>query len=490
MIPSPWRRRWLIISLVLTLIWGALLIAGVPLVRGPAPWPPEWRWLYEPLGGTHLARQGVQILLLLAYLVTSLFILRTRQVRWGLLLAVGFFFLWQGVQTWVREESLWDTLIFRTYAPTMNGYLLAPAQVQHVSDTLHHYVDAIPTFFSEKPRTHPPGLFLFYAVFNGLFARWADFSAWLAPIARGWALPGRDWPQLPDHLIASAWVTAWVQMALVSLTPLALYDFLRQNLLPNSTIPALHAALAYPLIPAAALFLSQWDAVYPLLGLLAWSTALRGLASSRGWAWWLLSGLILSLMTWLSYGLLIMVPMVGLYLLWHGWEQRSEGLSWLRSLGWMLLGWALPWLAAWVVWDMALPSLFMASLSQHYDLVTHARRYSIWLWANGLDLALWLGPGILLLAGVSTIGLVRSRHQDGWMRPLAALALIWWGMVVLLDVSGVSRGEVGRLWIFLMPYPLALALIPQWTWRQRGVLMVMMAAWSWVVGWVIPPFGI
>ncbi len=496
--------KWILLAVVITTVWGALLLSdGLPLLRGPAPWPPEWRWLYQPLGSMHWERQLWQWSLLIGYLVAGGWLLRAGRVRWGVALAVSFLFLWQLVQTWVREQSMLDTLIFRAYAPTMNGYLLAPAQVQDVGETLRHYATALSTFFSEKPRTHPPGLFLLYALSNGAFERWADLSHWVASVARTWALPGRDWPQLPDHLITSAFVTAWLQVILTSLTPLGMFFFVNELSRGKYREWALWSALVTPFIPSLSLFLSQWDAVYPLLGLMAWFLALRGqnrlwYAENRwsGWCWLFSAGLVLGLLTWLSYGLLVMVGMVFLHSLWRGTLQRKgkitpEVFRWtILGLGVMLAGVAFPWLLGWLLWGMYFPELFAASLHQHFALVTHARQYAIWVWANGVDVALWLGPGLLLLGVVGSVWAWMRRQRNDWMWDVATASLAFWAVIILLDVSGVSRGEVGRLWLFLMPYPLAWAMLPDWSIRGRTVIWMMMGFWSVLVGWVIPPFGI
>ena len=214
------QRRWLSFLLfaacLLTIIYAwVVLTDALPWLRGPKPWPPEWQWPYAPLSRSPAGRIGAQVGLVVASLAAAALFMRLsgrRRVRSVLALAVLFFALWQLIQTWMRDQSLLDALIFRTYAPVLKGFFLAPAQVASVGETLRHYAAAMPDFFSDRALTHPPGLFIFYAVANGLFERMPHFSAWFAPIARSWALPGRDWPQLADYLVASAFATFWVQV--------------------------------------------------------------------------------------------------------------------------------------------------------------------------------------------------------------------------------------------------------------------------------------
>jgi hypothetical protein len=453
---------------------------------------------------------------------------------------VLFFCLWQLAQTWAREASIVDTLIFRTYAPPLNGFLIAPAQVKSVPETLRHYAAAMPTFFSDKPQTHPPGLFIFYALFNGLFERLHGFSAWFAHILRLWAIPGRDWVQLPDHLVASAFMTSWVQVILTALAPLSLYALLCQldggcwttrhsdddDGVVGASQVALWAALALPLIPPLTLFFLQWDANYPTLGFAAWYFAVRGQnrASSnprlaiRGLVDSFIGGLLLSLLTWLSFGTAVYGVMVALHVVWRevtgrqvnrqgtkglkgaeGIEEneKAQRISWKRrdgtrsSAGWtaaglavMAVGWALPWALAYLVWRMDFFALMRFGMDSHYSLVTARRDYGLWWWMNLADYALWLGPSSLVLGLAGTLWLWR-RWRAARFSDLAGLAVVAWFTLLLLNFSGTTRGEVGRLWMFLMPFPVIFSLALPWRGHARLAVTALLAVGSWVLGYAI-----
>ncbi len=497
-------------AVTLVAAWGVFTDAW-PWIRGYGRWPPGWRWLHVPLGWERPLRLLGHGGLLLAYGVAVALLTapsRLRRARWGLTAATAFLFGWQLAQTWVREQSLLDTMVFRTYAPPLNGYFLAPAQVQSIRWTLLHYVEAMPTFFSDKPQTHPPGLFLFYALFQELLERLPGLTGWFAPMARSWALPGRDWPHLPDALVTSAFVTSLIQTGLTALTPLGAYFFVGGLRLPTEAIRrdlALGFALMVPLIPPLTLFYLQWDTLYPGLGLLAWGLALRGQnrlwdLHYRGWGqWldWLWAGLWLSLLSWLSYGNLVFGLMVGLHLLWREgmvWREaraRLEPLWILPLLGGMALmalGVALPWLLAYMVWGMDPFAIMRQALATHYALVTVHREYGVWLWMNLVDFALWLGPAPALLGVAGSLALWhRAPRARGW-RDLAGLAGIFWLVLAFLDLSGVTRGEIGRLWAFLMPFPLLFALALPWRAWHRWTLLGLLALWNGVLAYSLAPF--
>lgn len=519
---------WIGIALAAALVSGAVLVWDLlPWVRGPAPYPPEWRWLYRPLGWEHPWRQTLHLALLAGYcLAVPLLAGRVNHAappgrksrKWdagmGIAVAVLFLFVWQLAQIWVREESVLDTLIFRVYAPPLNGYFVAPAQVESISHTLHHYLQSMPDFYGERPRTHPPGLFLFYAGFQILFQHLPGLSSRLAAVARTWAIDGRDWVLLMDHLITSALTTAWVQIGLTSLTPMSFYAFLRQLSGSKGSKEkegteekgfALWAALLYPLLAAPTLFVLQWDTLYPALGFGAWFFALRA-QERTGWkrpnsaqpvsaslaavGWdWVWAGLLLSLLTWLSFGTIVLGGMIGLHLIWRQWERRSLPDLGRFALGGGLMaaGVILPWLLAYVGWGMNFFALLQFGLNSHYDLVTTHRDYAIWWWMNLVDFSLWMGPALIFLALVGTGQLLRARLTS-FQGQLLGVAVIFWTVLILLDLSGSTRGEIGRLWIFLMPIPLLLALTQTRTVGQRTLLLGMMALNSWSLSYALAPF--
>lgn len=516
-------RRPILFLVLLMAAAGSLTLAGalvvltdaLPWLRGPGPWPPSWRWLHVPIGLAAPGRLLIHGLLLLLYgglIVWATRPHRPRRARWVLSTATLFLIVWQLAGSWVRDPNVLDTLIFRTYAPSLNGYFLAPAQVDDIGVMLRNYVAAMPTFYSDKPQTHPPGLVLYYTLFQEIFVRLPGLTGWFAPIARTWANAGRDWVQLSDALITSAFVTTGIQTLLIGATPPALYAFLGQLRSPQDALgiersrtTALWAALLVPLLPALTLFYLQWDTLYPALGFAAWFFALRGQnrlsrIDVEGWGqWldWLWAGLLLSTLTWMSFGTLVFGLMVGLHVLWREVmafvenRNRFDILLFLPTVSGLALtgfGVAVPWLLAYGLWGMNFFELLRAGLDAHYAIVTANRDYGIWVWMNVVDFVLWTGPAPILL-GIAGSGwlLLAGRRQPAW-RDWTGLAAILWLVFVLLDLSGTTRGEIGRLWIFLMPFPLIFALVLPWTYRLRLVFIPLLIIWAWVITYTIPPF--
>lgn len=491
---------------------GAIAIDLAPWVRGPAPYPPEWQWLYQPLA---LAPpSAVLVLSFLVYAVLVALVLHPTVVPWrsvrmrrntALALGVAGFMALQVAAAWANKGHVLNDIIWHTYEPPGNGYFMTAVRVDDFWQTLHNYAAAMPLFPHHRPQTHPPGIFLFYSAFIALFERLPEFSGWFAAQARSWAPPTQDWVLLRDQYVPAAFFSGLTRWIAACFAPLAFYGFLhRQDRGEDDgrATLALWGALLLPLLPAVTSFFSHWDVNYLLLASAAWYFALRGQdrlhapdAPRMGrWLDWLWAGLLLSLLTWLSFGNAVICGLVGLHLLWRELvtlRGRAPGYDW-RTFGRFVGGAALltlavvaPWLLAWAAWGVNYFELLGVGMRMHFELVTAARDLSIWRWMNLVDYALWVGPGVLLLGLVGSIWLIFHTRRGQLESSLAGMALIVWAALLALNLSGTTRGEIGRLWIFLMPFPLIFALPYVRTYWQRVALLGMLTAGAIVLGYVL-----
>jgi hypothetical protein len=78
------------------------------------------------------------------------------------------------------------------------------------------------------------------------------------------------------------------------------------------------------------------------------------------------------------------------------------------------------------------------------------RPYWTYLVYNLYDLAVFLGIPVAVYLAAHSIASVRA-WTSGRATQADALSLSWVAVLVGLDVLGITRGEVPRLWLFLMP---------------------------------------
>jgi hypothetical protein len=100
----------------------------------------------------------------------------------------------------------------------------------------------------------------------------------------------------------------------------------------------------------------------------------------------------------------------------------------------------------------------LEALRIHREFFTQPRAYRLWLLFDPLDLAVFLGAPVAASLLVTTVR--AARHVAARARPSAdgAFRLAAVGALVALLLSGQTRGEVGRIWIPIMPVLLVAAL--------------------------------
>jgi hypothetical protein len=187
-----------------------------------------------------------------------------------------------------------------------------------------------------------------------------------------------------------------------------------------------------------------------------------------------LAGLLLSLSSFMTMGnaaLLLPLLLYALLWIWQGNELKRQANRWLLSGLVFGAGCTALWLAFWVGWGVAPWEIALAGIGQHYELVASRRNYAWWLLFNLVDLltfvgVIWLGGYFWMIAR----SIRRNRRQAaGWLA--IALAIF----MLLLDLSGSTRGEVGRLWLFFTPLIALLGagfLGQEYTERSSRLLLV------------------
>jgi hypothetical protein len=441
------RNRYILPGLTaLTLLLTALILTDLwPGLRGPAPDTAEWHWIYEL---RPFARWWLPLLAAgLMGLITAWW-LRTRRWRWGLAALVVGNLLLQGALVYPDNTAVFTELIERTLADETNGYFRLAAITGDLPSLLRDYPAAMPTLPSEHTRTHPPGLILANWLVLQAFHRWPALSQtvaqqiWPLRCTDLWLLDGP--PAVPAALAAMTLLTALAG----ALTVLPTYGLARR-LLPD---PAARLATAFTaMLPALLIFTPTPVQVDALLAVTAVWLIQIGLDRAQG-RWLFLSGLIVSLMTFFSLGNAVLAPLLAAYTGLSWWDRRGERPLTHLVAQWAFLGaggmavWLIYWLTAGVPpWAVA-----QVGLAQHYELVTLHRRYDWWLIYNLLDVLIFAGPVVAigfigaLIKPYSALRTPRSALHN-LLLPLLFLLL-------LLDVSGSARGEVGRLWLFLMPF--------------------------------------
>ncbi len=256
-------------------------------------------------------------------------------------------------------------------------------------------------------------------------------------------------PRLPGP-----WALVALALGLPALSALAAWPLARLAAALGLPPPVARlAALLWLAVPARTLFTPSLDQALPLLAAVALLSVARG-GKLRAFA----AGLALFAAAFLSYGCLALLPWAAAVALVppiadDAAPARRLDLARPALLG---LGFLLPWATLALLAGYAPWASFRAAMATHRGMAVLTRGYLTWLLWNPYDLALLLGPVVLALGlAALAIGATGAIGRTGGAprSPSYRVALRgFWALLALLWISGSVRGEVGRIWLFFMPF--------------------------------------
>ncbi|WP_372735200.1 hypothetical protein [Nocardioides sp.] len=216
------------------------------------------------------------------------------------------------------------------------------------------------------------------------------------------------------------------------------------------------------LTPAAVFMAVSADGL--IAAVVAWGIAALALgasAPSRGRliGWSGLAGVLLGSSVMMSYGMpLVGVLAVAVLVLAGNW--RPLPIAVLTASAVVLL-----FAANGFSWWEAYPVL----RERYYDGIAAQRPLDYWIWANLALLLVSAGP--LIAAGLAAAGTTVSTTARHEQRVALGLVAAGVAMVVLADLSGMSKAEVERIWLPFIPWlTISCALLPQ-RWRAPGLAL-------------------
>lgn len=498
-------RLWtLILTLGMLLLVLLILTDWLPYLRGPAPETAEWYWPYRLRPFTLWLKPILGTLLMFG---VSSWWLRLggngRGVKLGLLALAGASFLLQLALMNADSPHIRDELINRVYSNLDSGFLQTAVELDDLGAALQNYPALMPDFPSDHTKTHPPGLVVANRLTLQFLERFPQLADMLAPPAI--AARCIDLWLLDRSTAVAATVLIWAIIPLLAAALLVLPAYwLARLMLPETAVKL--AVVLIATIPALLLFAPKSVQLYAPLTLLIFGAFYSGL-QKQSWRWFLLSGILLSLASFLSLGNAALGLLLLLYAALHLWQtdhrlpnteyrtlntdHRSLNTEYrtlntehrlpptdyrspITSILAFSLGAVSFWLFYWLGWSVPPWQIAQVGLGQHYDLVTQLRRYDWWLAWNLIDVLVFAGWIVLLgFTAVTGQALKKIRQQNLTAVHMLALSLLL--LLILLNISGSARGEVGRIWLFLMPL-LALAAAsflaeigPSWR-RQAGLV--------------------
>jgi hypothetical protein len=438
------RHRWPWLIVLVTAVFSALVFTdALPLLRGPLGWRwslnqsglPWWPTLLA--GGLFLLvwwglgrwLDGVQRPFAVPLALTTLF-----------LITLGL----QAAQLTRFHPNPAAILYERLASDQASGYFSAAQEIAHLPTFLREFPERMPTFRADPhPRSKPPGIVLLYWGWEQILAGVPSLAATIGHWARS-VICNNLWLATRSNTALSANVVMGFLTPIIS--ALAIFPaYGLANRFWGRRQGWLAAGLV-AILPGRLIFAPHMDTVYPLFALLALFLVDTGLRRKRPFLSFL-GGLCIGIATFMSLINGLVAVVIGLYVIGVYLPTRNFQRVIQHGLA-IFAGTFLLWAVYWAIFGVTMWEIYAAAAPARHDL---ERSYTVWLVGNLYDFGIFAGLGLFLLA--------LPNRGDRSTEKTAVLALLaaFWGTLLLFNLSGSIRGEVGRIWLMFAPFPALLA---------------------------------
>lgn len=447
-IKSVFRENFhsLLFLVLVSLVTAGCLVAvannSIPLgVKG------EWEWSYVPL--TTYGRLWLPIIIFIGFLLISMYFLRINSVLHNKkknemfvlsILVFMAFLIEMGVFYLSRGGFL--KLASKIRCPAATSYYTVAHGVTDIITFLGNYVSLMPTF-PLHATTNPPGPIIFCWLIDKI----PHFSGETVATVIGLLLP----------------LTG-------CFTIFPLY-YLGKEVYGRKV--GLYASIMYAVIPSMVLFTPEFDQMYTLFAVSVLYFFYIGLQRQR-MAYAFVSGLVCSVGLFMSFCHLVLLFMIGLlaFLLYINnkkimiethppfklaikFVKRSEkDLSFMfviKSLFSFIAGLSTLFYGVLLLFNLNILEVYQQAMVFHKIFVS-GMTYSKWVFYNLYDFFIFVGIPLSILFCGKLITELRNVLKSKSIKSLDFQFITFLLTLTVLDVLGTNRGEVARIWMFLMPF--------------------------------------
>ncbi len=438
-----------------------LVLIKTPYLNGPT----EWAFPYFP---QNIEYAIIPILLYSVFLPIVLSFAKKNNKIAVIAISCIFFFLFQTTYTLLSPRGI-NSIPQRINDPVTTGYYTISKNVTSYSEFMKNFENYMVGHHSV---THPPGSISFFYLANKTFLALPNsikenvvnlFSPiYFAPY---YHIYSYYFPQLSPNSFDQEYLLIVLSILVPLLSSLiipATY-FAAKNIFSEKT--AIYSAIFAALIPSFLIFAPIMDQIFAIFPILSVGFLYR---KGKKWLNYLLSGVIFSIGLFFTFGILVLVPMfIALIVFFEYKERRKINRRMLNSsikyVAIFILGLISFQLLLYLIFNYNPISTFIHTKEGHN--INKIRTYWLWLVFDLIIFFIMVGVPIT----VSFFHFIKTKIRNNKIEPFSFFTLI---TILLLDISGIIRGEVERIWMFFMPFFLIVGVynITKSRWKYKWIV--------------------
>lgn len=420
----------------------ALVFDLSPYLRGPAPYPPEWRWPYlyvNTLAKLWLPLLLTIFLLFLTHITENMklkkIIKNEKRIIAAFILA---FFFFQMSFIYYDRGGL-RAFFFKVAHPGMNGYFTTSLTIPDLRTFLKEYPNRVKKY-PQHAHGHPPGVTLYFYAINNTIARFPQLKVLVNSVK-----PKRDdmqilWSSLKWNEKIGAIISGYI-LAFLSLLALPFIYIVGKSIYGIKV--GMRAMILYGFIPSVSLFIPLPDALFAIFSILSFLFLSKGIKENKLRPL-LIAGIILSIGIFFSLSLLPVLLLFICYIIFTQKklvERNTTAKLFLFSVGILI-----PFF-----------SLFLLdydSLAAAQTIIkngTYGSTYLLWLFYSPYDFFMFAGIPLFiffLLQIKQSLFLIYTRVRKNIDKLFISFLLV----LLAVNITGASRTETGRIWLPFIPF--------------------------------------
>lgn len=433
------------ISIASILFFLAIILDITPYLRGPTDTILESRWPYYFINTWHKAWLPILISTCIILLYSKISIENKNLTKNKEYLYTGclviLIFLFQLSLIYFSRFGI--TILFRRLVdPGINGLFSSVIKVKK-TESLLQFTDIFYKL-DQHAKGDPPGSLLILRGIINFFENSPSATNMLSRFTRAPVNKEAQklWKPLSQAQRVAAVFSAFLFHFLATITIIPIY-FLTKRIF-NDKI-AVRASILYAIIPSISFFALILDPFYSFFSVTGF---LLFLLSARKGNYFLstISGFILSVGLFFSLSILPVLGVIFMYCLILFIKKKNKEI--LKQITFFAFGL--------ILFIGLLNILGFNSIKALPIIIGNQmpRMYLPWLLFNPYDFFLYLGVPVSLLFITATIN--KLKNIKFFMDDNSTILTSFWIIFTTLIISGISRGEVGRIWLPLMFIPLLL----------------------------------